>query len=289
MADGRMQTEALTGALPHNVEAEQALLGALLVNNDVFDRVAAIVQPEHFYEPVHARIFEVAANRIQKNALASPVTLKAFFEEDEGLRELGGPAYLARLAGAAISLFAARDYAQLVYDLAIRRDLIQIGHEIAEKAARTEVDSEPRDQIVEAEQALYQLGEQGKVDKGFQSFLRPRRTRSRWRTPPIAGTGGWRDSPPGSSTSTSGSGACIRRTCLSSRGGRRWARPRWRPTSPSTSPKATSAACGRTGPRARWRGASSASSAWRCRPSSWRRACCRKPRACPPTASGAAT
>ena len=171
MADGPAGTE-IGGGPPHNIEAEQALLGALLVNNDVFDRVASIVQADHFHEPVHARIFEVAANRIAKNALASPVTLKAFFEEDAGLQELGGPAYLARLAGAAISLYAARDYAQLIYDLAIRRDLIVIGQEIADKAARMDVDSEPRDQIVEAEQALYQLGEQGKVDKGFQSFLR---------------------------------------------------------------------------------------------------------------------
>ncbi len=171
MADGTTAAlDADTGTLPHNIEAEQALLGALLVNNDVYDRVAAIVQAGHFFDPVHARIFEVAGERIRRNALATPVTIKAFFEDDTGLRELGGPAYLARLAGAAISLFAARDYAQLIYDLAIRRDLILIGQEIAGKAARMEVDSEPRDQIVEAEQALYQLGEQGKVDKGFQSF-----------------------------------------------------------------------------------------------------------------------
>jgi replicative DNA helicase len=171
MADGPVGAEP-AGALPHNIEAEQALLGALLVNNEVYDRVAGIVTEAHFYDPVHGRIFETAARRIQKNALASPVTLKAFFEDDQGLKELGGPAYLARLAGAAISIFAAKDYAQLVYDLAIRRDLITIGHAIAEKATRIEVDSEPKDQIVEAEQALYQLGEQGKVDRGFQSFLR---------------------------------------------------------------------------------------------------------------------
>ena len=171
MADGNSPAlDADIRTLPHNIEAEQALLGALLVNNDVYDRVTAVVQAAHFFDPVHARIFEVAGERIRRNALATPVTLKAFFEDDAGLKELGGPAYLARLAGAAISLFAARDYAQLIYDLAIRRDLILIGQEIAEKATRMEVDSEPRDQIVEAEQALYQLGEQGKVDKGFQSF-----------------------------------------------------------------------------------------------------------------------
>jgi replicative DNA helicase len=173
MADGSIGSlDGKTGGLPSNIEAEQALLGALLVNNDVYDRVASIIQPEHFFDPVHARIFEVAATRIKKNALATPVTLKAFFEDDEGLEAIGGPAYLARLAGAAISLIAAKDYAQLVYDLAIRRELILLGQTIADKAARPDLEKEARDQIVEAEQALYQLGEQGKVDKGFQSFRR---------------------------------------------------------------------------------------------------------------------
>ncbi len=173
MDDGiKSEPETTIPALPHNIEAEQALLGALLVNNDVYDRVASAVRAEHFFDPVHARIFEVAEERIKRNALATPVTLKAFFDGDTGLEAIGGPAYLARLAGSAISLFAAKDYAQLIYDLAIRRDLILIGQDIAEKAMRMEVDSEPRDQIVEAEQALYQLGEQGKVDKGFQTFRR---------------------------------------------------------------------------------------------------------------------
>jgi len=158
--------------MPHSIEAEQQLLGAILTNNDVYDRVAAIIGSQHFYDPVHARIYEVAAARIAKNALASPVTLKAFLEQDEGLKELGGPAYLARLAGAAISSFAARDYAQMIYDLAIRRELIALGQEISSKAAKVEVSSEPKEQIVEAEQRLYKLGEQGQSEKGFQSFLR---------------------------------------------------------------------------------------------------------------------
>ncbi len=172
MADGGMNVDAAAQAMPHNIEAEQALLGALLVNNDVYDRITSIVNEAHFYDPVHGRIFEVAARRIQKNALASPVTLKAFMEDDEGLKELGGPAYLVRLAGASISLFAAKDYAQVIYDLAIRRDLMAIGDEISSRAALIDVESEPKDQIVDAEQKLYQLGEQGNVDSGFQSFLR---------------------------------------------------------------------------------------------------------------------
>jgi len=120
---------------------------------------------------VHARIFETAAARIAKNNLASPVTLKAFLEDDAGLAELGGPAYLVRLAGAAISSFAVRDYAEMIYDLAIRRELINVGNDIAAKAARVDVDSEPREQIVEAEQKLYALAEQGQTEQGFQSFL----------------------------------------------------------------------------------------------------------------------
>ncbi|MEZ5756521.1 MAG: replicative DNA helicase [Paracoccaceae bacterium] len=158
--------------LPQNVEAEQQLLGAILTNNDVYDRIAALVKAEHFFDPVHQRIFEKAAARIQKNALASPVTLKPFFEDDEGLKELGGPAYLVRLAGAAISSFAARDYAQMIYDLAVRRELITLGRDIAAKAAKVDVISEPREQITEAEQHLYKLGEQGVAQRGFVSFLR---------------------------------------------------------------------------------------------------------------------
>jgi len=157
--------------VPHSIEAEQQLLGAILTNNDLFDRVAQILRAEHFYDPVHARIFETAAARIAKNNLASPVTLKAFLEDDAGLAELGGPAYLMRLAGAAISSFAVHDYAEMIYDLAIRRELIEVGNDIAAKAARVDVQSEPKEQIVEAEQKLYALAEQGQTEQGFQSFL----------------------------------------------------------------------------------------------------------------------
>mgnify|MGYP000898918448 CR=1 FL=1 len=161
-----------TDVLPSNIEAEQQLLGAILTNNDVYDRVSSLVRAEHFFEPVHRRIYDIAAARIMKNALASPVTIKAFMEDDEGLKELGGPGYLARIAGAAIASYAARDYAQMIYDLAVRRDLIQLGRDISARAALVEVTSEPRERIVEAEQRLYKLGEQGVAERGFQSFLR---------------------------------------------------------------------------------------------------------------------
>jgi len=165
-------TSAEPEALPHNIEAEQQLLGAILTNNDIYDRIANLVKPEHFFDPVHQRIFEIAVARIAKNALASPVTLKGYLEEDEGLKELGGPAYLARIAGAAISAYAARDYAQMIYDLAVRRELIGLGRDISAQAQTIAVDNDPKDQIVEAEQRLYKLGEQGHAEKGFVSFLK---------------------------------------------------------------------------------------------------------------------
>ncbi|WP_166415877.1 replicative DNA helicase [Cochlodiniinecator piscidefendens] len=163
--------EGMQDTMPHNIEAEQQLLGAILTNNDIYDRVASIINAGHFFDPVHSKIYETAEARIRKNTIASPVTLKAFLEDDPGLQELGGPSYLVKLAGASISSFAARDYAQLIYDLAIRRELIGLGRDIADKATSVEVLSEPKEQIVEAEQALYALGEQGQADSGFQSFL----------------------------------------------------------------------------------------------------------------------
>ena len=170
MADGAPAEDPVS--LPHNIEAEQALLGALLVNNEVYDRVAQLIEPRHFYDPVHGRIYDVAARRIQQNALATPVTLRPFLEQDPGLGALGGPAYLARLAGAAISIWSAKDYARVIHDLAVRRELIVLGQDIAGRAAAVEVDSTPADQIVTAEQALYSLAEKGKYEGGFVSFLR---------------------------------------------------------------------------------------------------------------------
>ena len=155
---------------PHNIEAEQALLGALLLNNDVFDKIESVVQPHHFYDPVHGRIFQIAARRIAKNALASAVTLKPFLADDPGLAELGGTEYLARLAASTVSIIAARDYAETIRDLALRRDLMRIGEDIAARAAHFDTEVEPAEQITEAEQALYMLAEKGQYATGFVDF-----------------------------------------------------------------------------------------------------------------------
>ncbi len=163
------ETEAASPA-PHSIEAEQALLGALLVNNEVHARIEDILQPEHFYDPVHRRLYEIIDQRIKSGALASPVTVKPFVEDDPGLAELGGPAYLARLAGASISIFAARDYAEMIRDLALRRELIALGTDLADQARRIEVGDEAEGLITEAERKLYALAEKGHVARGFVSF-----------------------------------------------------------------------------------------------------------------------
>ena len=142
---------------PNNIDAEQALLGTLLINNDVFDTIYSIVQAEHFFDPVHARIFEVIAQKVQKNALASPITLKPFFEGDEALKELGGPAYLVRLASSAISTYAAKEFAMLIRDMSLRRSLMNVANDISQKATTISIDQNAEEQIVEAEQALYSL------------------------------------------------------------------------------------------------------------------------------------
>ena len=140
---GKAEDEADAARVPHNIEAEQQLLGAILTNNEVYDRIAQIIKPAHFYEPVHGRIYEEAARRITANMLASPVTLKAYLGDDAGLKELGGAAYLARLAGAAISAFAAQDYARMIYEMHLRRELMQLGADISSNAGRMAETSAP--------------------------------------------------------------------------------------------------------------------------------------------------
>ncbi len=157
---------------PNNLEAEQALLGAILVNNDACDRVSPFLLPDHFFESVHARIYEAASTLIRAGKLASPVTLKSYFDRDETLKEIGGPVYLARLAAAATTIINAEEYGRTIYELAQRRKLINVGTDIVTGAFDTPVDLTARDLIEQAEQTLYEMAETGKYGQGFQPFGR---------------------------------------------------------------------------------------------------------------------
>ena len=158
--------------MPHSIEAEQQLLGAILTNNNVYDKINNIIKSNHFFEPVHARIFELCESRIGRNSLASPVSLGTFMQSDEGLKELGGGAYLAKLAASAIAGFAARDYAQIIYELSVRRELILLGKNITARAEQVDNEENPETQITLAEQALYDLGDKSGDKNDFQSFLK---------------------------------------------------------------------------------------------------------------------
>jgi replicative DNA helicase len=155
---------------PHNIEAEQALLGAILVNNDAFDRVSDFLNADHFSEEVHRRIFDVAAQLIRAGKLASPITLKTFLGEHELPGGMTVPQYLARLAAEATTIINAEDYGRTIHDLALRRNLILIGEDIVNAAYDAPVDSSPREQIEDAERKLYSVAETGRYEGGFQRF-----------------------------------------------------------------------------------------------------------------------
>ena len=155
---------------PHNIEAEQALLGAILVNNEAYHRVSELLRPEHFFEPVHGRIYECCAQRIGRGNVADPVTLKLLFEEDEALRELDGSRYLSRLAHAAETIINAAEYGQIVHDLALKRGLIKIGEEVVNHAFDRATPKSGREQIESAERELFNLAQEGESQGEFRPF-----------------------------------------------------------------------------------------------------------------------
>ena len=176
MSDIAFKTEppaemaAKSDRAPHNLDAEQALLGALLLDNEVYNRIGDYLQARHFYDPVHGRIFAVASEMVGKGALADPITLRERFSADEGLSEIGGVEYLVSLADAPYPSTAAPEYARLIYDLALKRELIRIGQEISEDAADPDMEDGARGMIESAEKKLYALAETGAATGGFQDF-----------------------------------------------------------------------------------------------------------------------
>ncbi|MEQ8744394.1 replicative DNA helicase [Parasphingorhabdus sp.] len=168
----RFQNDESEGQrLPRNVEAEATFLGALLIDNRVAEDVQIRLRPEHFYEPLHGRIYEQALKLLDKNMVATPVTLKPYFEADEAMRALGGPSYLAKLTGDGAGLIGARDFANQIYDLALLRELVSVGRTLVESALDTSETVDPKEQIEEAETALYRVSEGEAQEGGVRSFL----------------------------------------------------------------------------------------------------------------------
>src|SRR3984957_12690113 len=157
--------------VPYDIEVEQALLGAILVDNQALERVSALIKPEHFYDPLHARIFETMSAAVERGSFVlTPLTLHAAMKADPGLMELGGPPYRAGLASAAPAMPNVRDYARILHDLAVRRSLIRIGEDIVNTAYEAPTDSGPQAQIEEAEKALYSVSESSRYGEGPMEF-----------------------------------------------------------------------------------------------------------------------
>ena len=159
-------------SLPANVEAEAALLGAMMIDNRVAEDVLQKLRPEHFFEPLHGRIYDAIATLVGDNRLATPVTLKPLFAADAAMKELGGPAYLAQLTGNPASLIGARAFADQVYDLAMLRALVGVGRALVDNALDTSQEINPAKQIEQAELKLYEVAEKGGEDTGAKSFTR---------------------------------------------------------------------------------------------------------------------
>ena len=155
---------------PYNTEAEQALLGAILINNTAYYRVCEFLQPEHFGNAVHGRIFAAIGKLLGRGQIANPVTLKNLFDQDGALTEIGGAQYLARLAGAAAAIINAEDYGRAVHDLYLRRELIGLGEDVVNDAFRQDLDDPAVEQIERVEKKLFDLATTGQTEGGFRAF-----------------------------------------------------------------------------------------------------------------------
>jgi replicative DNA helicase len=155
---------------PANTEAEQALLGAMLINNAAYHRVAEFLLPEHFGNAVHGRIYAAIARLIERGQIADPVTLKNLFDQDGALTDIGGAQYLAQLVNAAVTIINAEHYGRMIHDLYLRRELITVGQDIVTEAFEHDLDDPATEQIERAEARLFELASSGQAEGGPREF-----------------------------------------------------------------------------------------------------------------------
>jgi len=157
--------------MPCNIEAEQAVIGSILVSNDIYDEISPIVNSQKFFDPMHAKIFETIENLISKGLLANPITLKNHFENNEGLKELGGQEYLIKITKFSTSIKQAIDYANIVQEMHVRRELIKISESVLDQASSAaDVDTSGEEMIQNAEKSLFDLAERGHFNQSFMKF-----------------------------------------------------------------------------------------------------------------------
>lgn len=156
--------------LPSNLEAEQALIGSVMVNNDIIDEISNIINSNKFFDPAHKKIYEVIETLNNKGMIANPITLKNYFEKDENLKEVGGVEYLVKLTRFSSSSRQAIDYAKVIHEMYVKRELIDISSNISEESYGADDDKTAENIIEEAEQSLFQLAERGNFSQSYMKF-----------------------------------------------------------------------------------------------------------------------
>ncbi len=159
--------------MPCNIEAEQAVIGSILVSNDIYDEISPIIDAQKFFDPIHVKIFETIENLISKGLLANPITLKNHFENNEGLKELGGQEYLIKITKFSTSIKQAIDYAGIIQEMHVRRELIKISESVLDQASSSaDVSTSGEEMIQNAEKSLFDLAERGHFNQSFMKFER---------------------------------------------------------------------------------------------------------------------
>ena len=156
--------------LPSNIEAEQSLIGSVLINNDIIDEISNIVNAGKFFDPIHRKIYEVIENLNNKGMIANPITLKNYFQNDSGLSEVGGVDYLVKLTRFSSSIKQAIDYAKIIHEMYVKRELIFISDGISDQAKDDQIEKSGENIIVDAEKSLFDLAERGNFSQTFLKF-----------------------------------------------------------------------------------------------------------------------
>ena len=156
--------------LPSNIEAEQALIGSILVNNDIIDEISNIVNHENFYDPLHSKIYNLIENLHNKGMIANPITLKNSFKNDAALSEIGGTEYLVKLTRFSSSVKQSIDYAKIVHEKFVKRELVQISETLSDEAVDETIDKTGENIIQDTEKSLFDLAERGTFHQSFLKF-----------------------------------------------------------------------------------------------------------------------
>ncbi len=156
---------------PSNIEAEQALIGSVLVNNDIIDEISSIISSSTFYDPAHTKIYEVIETLNNKGMIANPITLKNFFEKDNMLDEVGGTEYLVKLTRFSSSTKQAVDYAKIIHEMFLRRELVLISDKLSTDTLNANDQEQNAEDIIEnAEKSLFDLAERGSFSQSYMKF-----------------------------------------------------------------------------------------------------------------------